>query len=409
VDDRDGRTHDYRKKSDVLFAEIVVPSGVLAVPSRSVLWNAAEAIEKRKDSRVAREVELALPTELDRDVADVVRGWVCEQITAHGCAADISFHAGHARDGKENLHAHVLITTRALEADGSLGPKLRLLDKVDTLQEWRSSWAEHLNRALERAGSEERVDHRTLAAQGIDREPTIHLRPTAAEMERRGMETERGDRLREIVRRNELAAAERDLELSTAARDQLVELVEAERAKRARRFTMPHIVETLAADSLALTAIIAENNVGEPIDARRAAEKDSAAEKARVEARLSKQQQHADALAAASAKRDIRVAARAIKREIARVHEKVRTLMRHGVADLEIVPAANESPDQIQRIESRGQRIEAAVHAHRLAQQIGFDRRRRREIYQEIGGLTVENRPTLGSGCRPEPRPLTFL
>lgn len=95
-----GRTYDYSRKRDVLLSEIVVPEGVLAVPSRSRLWNTAEAAETRKNSRVAREVELALPVELDRDTQrDLVRGWVGENITALGCAADIASMRGTIAPG----------------------------------------------------------------------------------------------------------------------------------------------------------------------------------------------------------------------------------------------------------------------------------------------------------------------
>jgi hypothetical protein len=64
TDDRTGEVHDYRRKKGVLHAQIFVPSGV-RVPSRSALWNMAEAAENRKDAKVAREWEIALPSELD--------------------------------------------------------------------------------------------------------------------------------------------------------------------------------------------------------------------------------------------------------------------------------------------------------------------------------------------------------
>ena len=66
-------------------------------------------------------------------------------------------------------------------------------------KEWliqcRELWAEQANLALQRAGHEARIDHRTLEAQGINRAPTIHLGPSVAAMERKGIRTPRGSKL----------------------------------------------------------------------------------------------------------------------------------------------------------------------------------------------------------------------
>ncbi|PJN93375.1 Ti-type conjugative transfer relaxase TraA, partial [Amaricoccus sp. HAR-UPW-R2A-40] len=66
VNERDGLTHDHSHRKDVVHSEIVLPEGVKAAwaKDRSALWNAAEAAEKRKDGRTAREFEIALPHEL---------------------------------------------------------------------------------------------------------------------------------------------------------------------------------------------------------------------------------------------------------------------------------------------------------------------------------------------------------
>jgi hypothetical protein len=61
------------------------------------------------------------------------------------------------------------------------------------LEKTRAAWADHANRALEMAGHEARIDHRTLEAQGIERLPTIHLGPNVVEMEGRGIRTGRAD------------------------------------------------------------------------------------------------------------------------------------------------------------------------------------------------------------------------
>lgn len=61
------------------------------------------------------------------------------------------------------------------------------------LEQTREAWADHANRALERAGHDARIDHRTLEAQGIERLPGVHLGPNVVEMEGRGIRTDRAD------------------------------------------------------------------------------------------------------------------------------------------------------------------------------------------------------------------------
>ena len=63
----------------------------------------------------------------------------------------------------------------------------------EQIEALRADWATRCNTALERAGHQERVSHKSLEAQGIDREPTTHLGPVATAMERRGERSERGD------------------------------------------------------------------------------------------------------------------------------------------------------------------------------------------------------------------------
>jgi len=67
---------------------------------------------------------------------------------------------------------------------------------------WREAWGEHVNAALERAGLPARVDHRSLKAQGVAREPVPHMGRTAWEMEQRGLATRRGARWPEMQARN---------------------------------------------------------------------------------------------------------------------------------------------------------------------------------------------------------------
>ena len=212
-DERTGETHDYARRSGVDGTEIIAPNGAPDwVRDRSRLWNEAEAAEKRKDSQVAREVRVALPSELyQQQRRDLVREYVRAEFTDRGMVADVAYHGGYG----DNPHAHIMLTTRTLTEQG-FGQKNRDWNGKERLADWREQWADHANRALERAGRSERIDHRTLAAQraealqrgdieradALDREPQIHLGKAASAMRRRGQENERTRRNDRICARN---------------------------------------------------------------------------------------------------------------------------------------------------------------------------------------------------------------
>ncbi|NCC41762.1 MAG: conjugal transfer protein TraA [Gammaproteobacteria bacterium] len=203
-DERTGLAHDYRRRTGVEHVEILAPDNAPEwMRDRAKLWNAVELIEKRKDAQLARELQLALPCELDasQNLA-LVRGFVREQCVAHGMVADIAIHSPDREGDERNWHAHVLLTMRDLLGDG-FGKKNRAWNESARLEDWREKWAEYQNRALERAGSKERVDHRSLEARGIDREAEPKLGPHASEMERRGKASDRGDERRAVWRRNQ--------------------------------------------------------------------------------------------------------------------------------------------------------------------------------------------------------------
>ena len=199
-DDKTNVTHDYRKKRGVFGAEILAPSHAPDwVNNREKLWNEVEKIEKRCDARIAREIDVALPVELNREQKkELVRDFVNEQFISKGMVADIAFHNFDSK----NPHAHIMLTTRRINDDG-FGFKQRDWDKKELLQQWRSCWAEKVNLSLEQSGHKEvKVDHRTLEAQGINRLPQIHLGADIAQMKKRGIRTNRGDEYDRIADAN---------------------------------------------------------------------------------------------------------------------------------------------------------------------------------------------------------------
>lgn len=231
INDYDGITHDYTRKSGISHTEILLPSHAPPEFSdRSTLWNSVEKIEKSKNSQLAREIEIAIPKELSREQQiSLVREYVKENFVSAGMCADFAIH--DKKDG--NPHAHILLTMRPLEQDGSWGAKSKkeyTLDKngekiklkngnyktrkIDTVdwnnkekaEVWRSSWAEITNKYLSENAIDERIDHRSFARQGIDQIPSIHLGVAASQMERKGIATERGQINREISRTNKILA-----------------------------------------------------------------------------------------------------------------------------------------------------------------------------------------------------------
>lgn len=199
VDQRTGLVHDYSRRRAEIEGWVAAPEGAPEwATDRAQLWNQVEATETRKNSRTAHELEVALPSELTPDEQrGLVESFVAEHVTSRGVVADVNIH----RDKRENPHAHILMTTRTVGEDG-WGEKDRDLDRKHTLYQWREAWGRETNRELERAGHDERIDHRSHADRGIDKEPTRHEGPAAREMESRGVHSDRAEQNRQVSERN---------------------------------------------------------------------------------------------------------------------------------------------------------------------------------------------------------------
>ncbi|MFY8098932.1 MAG: Ti-type conjugative transfer relaxase TraA, partial [Allorhizobium sp.] len=216
INERDGLVHDFTAKAGVVHAEIVLPEGSDAkwALDRSALWNAVEFSEKRKDARLAREFEVALPHELDSDQRlALVRAFARDLADRHGAAVDFAIHSPRGESDIRNSHAHVMMTTRIVGPDG-LGEKT-LIERENKwllnhdlptaqmqLREIRQSWETHANRALMLAGHEVRIDHRSHLERGLEIEPTEHMGVHASEIDRRGGSVSRTRIDEEAARRN---------------------------------------------------------------------------------------------------------------------------------------------------------------------------------------------------------------
>lgn len=231
----DGITHDYTRKTGVVYSEVMLcENAPEKFKDRKVLWNEVEKIEKSKDSQLSREIEVALPKELNRsEQIKLIREYTRDNFVNKGMCADINIH--DKNDG--NPHAHIMVTMRAIKENGSWNSKqekLYLLRKegekdiyanstlakqkienegyskvksgkryktksVDLtdwntkefLQSFRKDWEVKINKKLKEKGIEERVDCRSYEERGIEKIPTIHEGYTARQMQKKGKESDR--------------------------------------------------------------------------------------------------------------------------------------------------------------------------------------------------------------------------
>lgn len=224
TDNETGITHNYAKKSEVIYTEIILPEHAPAeYATREILWNEVQKIETQDRARLAREWEVALPNELDLNQSKTLVQDFAKSLAAEGMCIDVAIHW---KDG--NHHAHILGTTRPIDKDGKWAPKERKGYKLDAegnkipvidtktgkqkigargrkmwqretvqannwnkrekIEEWRKRWADCCNKYLAR---EKQLDHRSYERQGLMQLPTVHEGYAARLMEQRGSASDR--------------------------------------------------------------------------------------------------------------------------------------------------------------------------------------------------------------------------
>ncbi len=202
-DERLDRHHDFTGKSGVVHSEVMMPDNAPdEFRDREGLWNAVEAAEKRKDAQLAREIEFAIPREMDRDQGiELAREFVHREFVARGMIADLNVHWDIGQDGQPRPHAHVMLTMRSVGEEG-FGAKVRDWNRTELLEHWRASWADQVNERLAELGIEARIDHRSFEDQGIELEPQHKIGRAAWGRAEDGLEADRLDEHREIAREN---------------------------------------------------------------------------------------------------------------------------------------------------------------------------------------------------------------
>lgn len=289
----DGITHDYSKKNWIEHTEILLPPNAPeSFKDRSTLWNSVELAEKSGNAQLAREVEVALPHELNfEQQISLTREYIERNFVSQGMCADFAIHNPPVTDSKHrpidiegnptndpdkmtfrNPHAHIMLTIRPLNLQGQWQPKsqknyicrkgnqeksipapdmkraeldgwrkqyqykvgkkkiwlteesaakkdlkrinnnpkaecvqnpvMAECNSKDSLFRWRESWASMCNQALRDNNINQQIDHRSYEEQGINKIGTVHLGPSAYQMEKRGQNTELGNLNREIVEDN---------------------------------------------------------------------------------------------------------------------------------------------------------------------------------------------------------------
>ena len=261
VSEFDGQTYRPKYHEDLVHSEITLPPNApKEYADRATLWNAVELSEKGQKSQLARMLKASLPNEWSYELAEeVVRDYVQRNFVDKGMCADWAIHDSENDKGQRNLHIHVLLTMRPLTENGEWGAKQKkiydldengekipVIDKKTGQQKvdkrnrkqwkchtadstdwnskenakmWRKDLADTINATNEQLGIAVHWEHRSFKEQGIDREPTIHIGAVANALERKGIQTERGNINREIIKNNLLL--EQAKEMLMLARQEL--------------------------------------------------------------------------------------------------------------------------------------------------------------------------------------------
>lgn len=172
------RLSEFGGRRDVVHSEIRLPANAPGwMAERARLWNAVEAAEIRKDARLAKEIEVALPVELPSTARLALARTMADAYTAQGFVVDLAIHDDPVQ---RNPHAHLLLTTRAITAEG-FGGKVRSADGRQFVTEARALWERIANAALNEAGIGVAIDRRSYAKRGMERVPGQHRGPDPEE------------------------------------------------------------------------------------------------------------------------------------------------------------------------------------------------------------------------------------
>lgn len=214
-DERYGQTKFYKRETEPITFILKPNHAPDWCVNRERLWNEVEKHEKAKNSRLAREFNVALPVELSLEEQIALTKDFCQTaFVERGMVADVAIHL----DDKDNPHFHVMLTTRPFDEKGEWSIKSRKVylydeegnplyvksgyrasrkenvtdwDSKETMQAWRKGWADLTNTYLEKNGFSERISEKSYAELGLAKQPTIHEGYVARQMESKGRVSDR--------------------------------------------------------------------------------------------------------------------------------------------------------------------------------------------------------------------------
>lgn len=227
--------------------------------NREKLWNEVESIEKSSRSQLAREMNIALPIELNNEEQTrLTKEYVKTNFVDEGMVADVAIH----RDDINNPHFHVMLTTRPFTENGEWGSKSKRIilkdkngnplyyengdkksrkayttnwDSKEKLAEWRKNWADLTNQYLEKNGFSQRITEKSYAELGEGRKPTIHEGYVAREMENRGETSDRVEQNREIKKSNYASEENRKEKVSQQTTNEILPLLSPQEKQDLKR------------------------------------------------------------------------------------------------------------------------------------------------------------------------------
>jgi hypothetical protein len=204
--------YDYMKELDLLHYEMILPEkSPVKLYNFQTFCDEVEKAERRTDSRLFRSVRIALPNEeifTLEDQIENVRSYVKNIFVSKGMGAVFAIHNGKCPEepSKNNIHSHILLTTRGIDEKGFFRLKNPEWDKKSELLMWRKTWENTLNKAYKDKGLDKRISCESYEVQGLLKEkiaPTWHRGYAVHEMENRGIRTKIGDYNRDIIMKRE--------------------------------------------------------------------------------------------------------------------------------------------------------------------------------------------------------------
>lgn len=238
-EERTGELYQYGRSERVMEVQTILPENApREYQDPKKLFNAIENYETASNARTAKKIMVALPIEFDLEKQkEVLTNFIKENITKQGYACTYAIHTDQEN---KNPHAHILIANRQINDKGEWSTKSRKeyaldekgeripqldengeqklgkrneklwkrvsvqvnpMDTKETLENLREGWAVECNKHL---AQEQQIDHRSLAEQGKEEEPTIHEGYVARKIEKQGGVSEICEQNRQITQRNNL-------------------------------------------------------------------------------------------------------------------------------------------------------------------------------------------------------------